>query len=317
VTEPPRRPRPRARPDRPPSFLHRVEFVAWRVTMAVLGLIPVRTAAALGAAIGRLGYSVFRIRRRLVDHQLAAAFPELGDADRKRIAIGSYAHLGRVAVEATLFSRMPRDRFLEMFHEPSGWHHLESAMADGRGAMAIAGHFGNWEVGVPYIAARGLGVSPVGRRMVNPLFNDAVEATRARLGVHMISDREMVSQLPRRLAAGHLVPILADQGTKGIAAVFVPFFGRLALTPKGPALMALRLRVPCLFLAVPREPDGRYRLCIEPLPAVRTGDREHDVETLVAAHTRMLEQWIRRYPEQYLWQHRRWRRRPDGSLEDV
>jgi KDO2-lipid IV(A) lauroyltransferase len=123
--------------------------------------------------------------------------------------------------------------------------------------------------------------------------------------------------LPRRLAEGHLIPVLSDQGTKGIAAVFVPFFGRLALTPKGPALMAIRLRARCLFLAVPREPDGRYRVCIEPLPIVSTGDRERDVEALVATHTRMLEQWIRRYPAQYLWQHRRWRRRPDGSFEDV
>jgi KDO2-lipid IV(A) lauroyltransferase len=72
-----------------------------------------------------------------------------------------------------------------------------------------------------------------------------------------------------------------------------------------------------LFIAMPREPDGKFRVYIEPIPVTATGDRERDVEALVTTYAAMLERWVRKYPGQYLWQHRRWRRRPDGTLEDV
>jgi KDO2-lipid IV(A) lauroyltransferase len=153
--------------------------------------------------------------------------------------------------------------------------------------------------------------------LANPLFNAFVASNRAKLGVHMINEREMVAQVPRRLAQGHVIPMLADQGAKGITGIFVNFFGRLARTPKGPAVMALRLDAACVFGAAVREADGKFRLYVEPVPIVSTGDRDRDVETIVTAYTELLEKYVRLYPGQYLWQHRRWRRRPDGSLEDV
>jgi KDO2-lipid IV(A) lauroyltransferase len=101
-----------------------------------------------------------------------------------------------------------------------------------------------------------------------------------------------------------------------LSSIFVPFFGRLARTPQGPAVFALRLGVPCVLALVTREPDGLYTLRFEPVPVVDTGDRERDVEAIVAAYTSQLEAWVRKYPGQYLWQHRRWRRRPDGTMDD-
>jgi KDO2-lipid IV(A) lauroyltransferase len=140
---------------------------------------------------------------------------------------------------------------------------------------------------------------------------------RAASGVNMIGDREMVAQVPRRLAAGHAIVLLADQGAKGISAIFVPFFGRPARTPKGPAVMAVRLKVPCVFAAFPREADGKFRAYFEPLPVEITGDRDRDVEKMVTEYTAQLERYVRKYPDQYLWQHHRWKRRPDGSHEEL
>jgi KDO2-lipid IV(A) lauroyltransferase len=130
-----------------------------------------------------------------------------------------------------------------------------------------------------------------------------------------VRDRDAVHHIPRAIAAGRVVPMLADQGVKGLASVFVPFFGKLARTPKGPAVLARRLRAPCVFLAIIRQPDLRYQITFEAIPTVDTGDRERDVEAIVTAYTSRLESWITRHPEQYLWQHRRWRRRPDGTFE--
>jgi KDO2-lipid IV(A) lauroyltransferase len=306
-----------AAPARVPTILHRAEYVAWRAVLAALSVLPWRTVSALGAALGTLGYSPFRIRRRVVERQLAAAFPEQSMAALKRVARGAYANLGRLAVESARASNLPRATVLGLFHPPDGWEHLEHAAAEGKGVILVAGHLGNWELGLSYIAARGFKVSAVARQMGNPLFDAYVTRARARLGLTVIPDREAVRRIPRVLSEGHVVPMLADQGVKGLASIFVPFFGRAARTPKGPAVLALRLEAACVFMAVPLEADGKYRLHLEPVRITNTGDRNRDVAAIVTGYTAQLERWVRLYPEQYLWQHRRWKRRPDGTSEDL
>jgi len=303
-------------PARRPFLSHRLEFAAWRVVESVFSVLPLNVGRAIGAVIGRFGY-VLGIRKRVVDANLRAAFPELPDRERRRIASGSYASLGRVAIEAVMVSRMNSAQVLELFHPPVGWEHVERIAKTGTGAFLIGGHLGNWEVGFSYFAARGHRISPVGRQLRNPLFDKAVRETRAKSGLTMMGDFDFVKQVPQRLAEGHFVGTMPDQGAKSMTGVFVPFFGRLARTPKAPAVMALRLKAECLFIAMPREADGKFRVYIEPIPVTVTGDRERDVESLVTTYAAMLEKWVRKYPDQYLWQHRRWRRRPDGSFEDV
>ena len=110
-----------------------------------------------------------------------------------------------------------------------------------------------------------------------------------------------------------MVALVADQGLKGMASTFVPFFGRLAKTPRGPGVFALRLGVPLMVGTAVRMPSGKYRALVEPVEVVETGDRERDVDAVVAQYTAVLEQWVRQYPEQYFWHHRRWRRRPEDE----
>src|SRR5690606_18508954 len=100
---------------------------------------------------------------------------------------------------------------------------------------------------------------------------------------------------------------------RGLASTFVPFFGRMAKTPRGPAVFALRLGTPVIFGAALRRPDGRFSIGFEPVPIEPTGDREADVDRIVAAYTSTLERWVRKYPEQYFWHHRRWKRQPPPS----
>jgi KDO2-lipid IV(A) lauroyltransferase len=306
---PPQERRPRA------SLRHWLEYGALRALGGVLSLFPWRVASAVGAAVGTLGYRPLRIRRRVVDYQLALAFPELDARARRRIALRSYEHLGRVAVEMAIVSKLKRGAALDLFHPAVGWEHIAGPISQGRGVIMVSGHLGNWELAGGYLVERGVPIDVVVRRQTNPLVDRYITRSRRRLGWTIIPDRDAVSRIPRSIAAGHLVPMLADQGVKGLASTFVPFFGRDARTPKGPALLALRLGAPCVLTAIIRQPDGRYCMHFEPVPVVNTGDRERDVDTIVAAYTRQLEAWVRLYPEQYLWQHRRWRRRPDGSFE--
>ena len=131
--------------------------------------------------------------------------------------------------------------------------------------------------------------------------------------MNVVYDRDAVRRTPRALADGHAVAFLADQGVKNLASTYVPFFGRPARTPRGPAVFALRLDVPTVFGTAIRMPSGRFVLYFESIAVDATGDRERDVDRIVARYTAVLERRVRETPEQYFWHHRRWRRQPPDT----
>ena len=301
------------RPVRRPTLAHRAEYYALRGTVAALARLPWKRASDIGARIGLVGHSPLGVRREVVESQIAASFPELGPDEVRRIARGAYESLGRTSVEASILPTLEPGRVLELFAAAEGWEQVEQALALGRGLILVAGHLGNWELAGAYLAARGVPLDAIARGQGNPLFDAYVTQTRTRLGMTVVHDSEAVRRTPRSLKQGRAVAFLMDQGVVGLASTFVPFFGRLAKTPRGPAVFALRFQAPVVFVAPLRQPDGRFRIAFETVPVHPTGDREHDVDTIVADYTRVLERWVRRAPEQYFWHHRRWKHRPPGD----
>ena len=299
------------------SLAHRAEYLALRGVVAGLGAVSLETAGRFGARLGALGYRPLGIRRFVVERQIAAAFPGLGHAEVARIARASYENLGRTSIEAALLARLGRDAVLDLFEGSDSWEPVAEAQRAGQGIIFVTGHLGNWELGGAYLAARGLQFEAIARRMKNPLFDRYLTSTRSRIGMRVIYDADAVRRTPRALREGAAVAFVADQGVLGLASTFVPFFGRPAKTPRGPAVFALRFSVPMFFASAVRQPGGRYRMIIDPIPVDRTGDRERDVDATVARYTRVLEGWVRRYPEQYLWHHRRWRRQPPDTPPEL
>lgn len=300
-----------------PSFGDRLEYGALRTMISALGTLRWERATRAGAHLGALGYRPFGVRRAVVERQIQAAFPELKANEVHSIALGAFEHLGRVAVETALFSRIGRDRVLELVETEHGWDIVERLLARGRGLIFTTGHLGNWEFGGAYLAARGVQIDAVVRRMGNPLFDAYLTRTRSRLGMHIVPDREAVRRTPRTLAGGGAVGFLMDQAGLNLASTFVPFFGRPAKTPRGPAVFALRLGVPMIFGVALRQPTGRYRIEIEEIPVQDTGDRERDVDRVVANYTSALERWVRVAPEQYFWHHRRWKHQPADTPSEL
>jgi KDO2-lipid IV(A) lauroyltransferase len=299
------------------SLAHRAEYYALRGTVAGLQRLSWERAGALGARIGALGYRPLGIRRRVVERQVAAAFPELGESEVRRIARGTYEHLGRTTIEAALLPALGRERILGLLEGVDGWDLIERARAAGSGVILVTGHLGSWEMGAALIAARGVPVAGIARRMNNPLFDRYLTETRNAFGAEVIHDADAVRRAPRALRENKVVAFVADQGVRGLASTFVPFFGRPAKTPRGPAVFALRFGIPLVFGLALRQPSGRYRLSFEPIAITDTGDRERDVDAIVAEYTRVLERWVRRVPEQYLWHHRRWRRQPPDTPPEL
>lgn len=292
------------------SLRHRAEYHTFRLARAVLGVLPETMALGLGEVLGWIAGVVLRMRRDVVNDNLARAFPDASRAWRRRVAVASYRHLGREAVATFRLGRADRD-VLRGATEVEGLANLEAALAGGRGALVVTGHLGNWELGGAAVAVRGVPVDAVALVQANRLFDEDLARTRARLGMRMIQRGAAPREVLRSLARGRVAALVADQNARR-AGVFVDFFGRPASTFRGPALLSLRARAPLFLgvaLRVSRHPQ-RYRIVLEEVTAERSGDADADVRALTAAHTRALETWVRAAPDQYFWQHKRWKTRP-------
>jgi KDO2-lipid IV(A) lauroyltransferase len=298
---------------RPVNLRHRVEYVALRIATALLGRLSFRRASNLGAAIGRLGYSPFGFRREVVERQIAAAFPDWS-ADRVRTAArGAYESLGRTTIEAAILHRYAAADIRAMVDEPENWHLIEESLRKGRGALLLTGHLGNWELAGAFLGAKGIKIEGVARQMENPLFDAYLSRARRRLGIEIIRDSDAVRRVPRVLRSGGAVVILFDQGAVGLASTWVPFFGRWAKTPRGPAVFAKRFGAPIFCGALLRKPDGRFTVQFEEIPVPDTGDLEGDVDQIVAGYSASLERLVRDAPGQYFWHHRRWKHQRPGT----
>ncbi len=298
---------------RKPTLAHRAEYYTMRATVRALRALSWNAACRVGENLGALGYRPLGIRKRVVERQIAAAFPDLDREAVVALARESYRHLGRSFIETALLDTLGKDGLQQLVETVEGWDEIADVMSKGRGAVMVTGHIGNWELAGSYVAARGVPLDAIVRGMANPLFDAYINHTREVMGMTVVHDSDAVRRTPRSLRAGRAVAFVADQGVLGLASTFVPFFGRPAKTPRGAAVFALRFEVPVLFVVALRQPNGRYRIVVERIEARQTGDRDRDVDAIVARFTERLEHWVRVVPAQYFWQHRRWKRQPPDT----
>lgn len=293
---------------------HRVEFLAFRVVRWLASSLPEGLAARAGAMLGWFAGSVLRIRRKDVDRHLAWAFPDWTPDKRARLARRSYRHLGREATVLFRFGRWSREDILERI-DVVGLDPLVASMNTGTGALVLSGHLGNWEVGGAVLAAHGIEVEAVAKGMANRRFEQALFATRKRLGVSVTEMSEASRKVLRSLRSGRVVAIAGDQNAHRNG-VFVPFFGRRAATARGAAMFAIRTGAPVFLAFSIRQPgwSHRYTLTLERLHYAVTGDLDTDVQAFTADYMAKVEGAVREHPDQYLWQHKRWKTRPPQEL---
>jgi KDO2-lipid IV(A) lauroyltransferase len=263
--------------------------------------------------MGWLAGTVVRVRRRAVDAHLEHAFPERTPGWRRAVARASYRHLGRESVSTFRLASMGAAEVRQRT-EMVGFDDLEAAMEQGKGAIVVTGHFGNWEIGGASLAARGIPLEVVAQRQRNPLFDEDLNRQRQALSMTVIERKEAPRRVLRALRAGRTVAIVGDQNLRR-GGVFVEFFGRQASTARGAAVFALRTGAP-IFLGLVVRKEGfpqRYAVTLERVEFEPTGDMEADVRRLTEAHTTHLEARVREVPSQYFWQHRRWKTRPTGE----
>lgn len=207
-------------------------------------------------------------------------------------------------------SRMGREEVVART-SVEGLDDLRQALAEGNGVVIVSGHLGNWEIGAAALAARSIPIDVIAVRQKNPLFDRDLVTSRRALGVGVIVRGDAAQAAFESLRSGRVVATAADQNVRR-RGVFVEFFGRLAATPKGPALFALRTGAP-IFLGIALRHPGRrgsYRAVFTRVPTVGDHGGKRGVQSLTERYTALIESHVRKAPEQYLWQHRRWKTRP-------
>ncbi len=276
------------------------------VTGLHLGLraAPEPVALAAGRALGALCRDPLRLRRRVVDAQIAASFPAATPHWVRDTARACYRHFGREA--ALLMGGPPRvERTLSRVVDEAGLGpRLRSAIAERGGAVVVAGHLGNWELGGAAVRALGVRVTAVVQRQ-RGAFGRRLRDLRARFGLDVLDRDAAARPALDALRSGRILALVADQHTRRGSAP-IDFLGRPAWTSLAPARLCLAADVPLFFAALVRDPSG-YRIVHEEIDGGRSG-ADGDPVDVTKGWVRALEREIERRPEQYFWFHRRWKR---------
>ncbi len=270
----------------------------------------------LGLAIGSLLRRASPRHYRIVLHNLHLAFgEEKSEPERQAIAQACYRHLGKFLMEFIRLPAVPREELLQRV-ELRGREHVEAALAEGRGAILLTAHLGNWEFAGARLAAEGFPVIAIAREQRDSTLTQYILRTRESTGMKIYHRESAVKAGLLALKRNELVGMLMDQNA-GDDGLFVEFFGHLASTAAGAAVFALRTGAAVLPTFAYRTPEDTHVVTVDaPVPLIRTGDHKRDIYENTARYTKIIEEKVRAHPEQWFWLHKRWKSRPPAALAE-
>jgi KDO2-lipid IV(A) lauroyltransferase len=293
---------------------HRLEYAPVWLVVHGIGVLPRSWARALCIALARLVYVLHGRLRRVGLRNLEIAFPEKSEAERRRIVKALFTHLGRQLAEFCLLPRYGKDNVSETVVY-DGFENFEVARGRGKGVVVLTAHLGGWELGSFVHSLHGHPMHIVVRALDNPYVDRLVDRYRTLHGNTTLDKLDFARGLLGALRAGETVGILIDQNITPPQGVFVDFFGHKACTAGGLAKVALRTDAAVVpGFTIWDDQLQKYRIRFDSaLELIRSGDEEADVIANTTLFTRVIEDYARQYPEQWLWVHRRWKTRPEGE----
>jgi KDO2-lipid IV(A) lauroyltransferase len=292
------------------TFKDVVEHIGVVGFVRLVRSLPADASVRLGSAMGRLAFDVLGFRRKVVLSNLERHLPEIrSHADRLRLGRASYMGFGMALAE---FGRLPLvdDRYLGEKIAADGLDHLDKARRRGKGAILVTGHFGSWELMGCALVRMGYPVDFVVGIQRNPLVQDLMNGLRRGAGIEVI-DIHSTHAIVRAIRHNRFLAMLSDQDA-GSRGVFVEFLNEQASTAAGAARLAVLTGAPVITGFIIRTANTRHRVVIEPpIYPDPSRDREEEVLRITEAYSRTIEAYVRRYPDHWLWAHRRWKSRPD------
>ena len=289
---------------------HRLEYLPVSLLRALVRPLPMAIVRRLGRGFGRLAYVLDRPHRRVALENLAHAFPGRPAAERRALARAMFAHFGAVTLELLKCGSSSRAQLLAA-SEVEGEERVRQAYQQGRGVIFYTGHFGYWELNGLTHALRFEPFSVLVRPLDNPYLQGMLERIRTHTGNSVIYRQGAVRKMLRELAANRGLAVLIDQHLLTPDAVYVDFFRRRAATTSALAALALRTGAPVIPVFALPLPRGRYRLIYEHPVEPPRADTPDAIREFTQRCTDVLEMYVRRHPDMWLWMHRRWREDED------
>ena len=277
-----------------------------RALVWLLGSMPLSWSRRCGTVFGHLCYAVARRRRKIAMDNLKLAFPEMPLPEREKLSRQVFDNLGMLIFEILWSCKLDKKSFSRYFRI-EGREHIDSAFSKGRGVLTLSAHFGNWEALSVVGAMVGYPATALYRPLDFPPLERLVLKLRTRFGARSIPRKKAFRQIIQTLNEKQMIGLLFDQHVTKKEGVYVNFFNHPVSTSKGLAQLALKTEAPVLPLFLVREKEGFCAQCLPEIPLIRTGDKFNDVKLNTEQYNRVIEEMIRRYPEQWLWVHRRWR----------
>ena len=278
-----------------------------RILSWILGVLPMRVAMAIGAGAGRCAGAVMRKRTRLAEQALCSSFPDKTPEDIRAILRDMYRHFGYMAVECLRSISKQRVEFEHLVE----WEGLDHAPRDGSGyqpCLVLTGHIGNWELLGLAAARLGVKVNAVVRSFKDRRFEQFWNESREHVfGLSLLTSHNSFRACLKALKRGEIVTILLDQHALAREGVVVEFFGRPASTHTGLAVLSAHTRLPVLPAFMQRRSTDRHTVHILPPIPPPPDTRPESIQRATQAYTRVIEDFIRAHPAQWIWPHRRWK----------
>ncbi|MBK7140564.1 MAG: lysophospholipid acyltransferase family protein [bacterium] len=290
------------------SLSHQIEYMVTLGMAKYAQRLSEEKADRLGIRLGGLMYHVLRSRRAVaLDNLRKALGNEYSEEELQEIARKVFANIGQTLVEFSRFKQLGLAGVRRLVTGP-GEEMLARAYAEGKGGIMLTAHFGNWEIMGAWVAAVGYPTDFLVGRQHNQKVDKLLLSYRSEMKVGLIPLATAARSVFKTLKANRIAGIVADQHAPGSGSVIIDFFGRPAAWAKGPALFSIRAGAPILPYLLRRERYDKHVLIPgEPIYPPNSGDEEKDIETMLVAYARFVEKWVRKYPDQWMWTHRRWK----------
>ncbi|MEW6557670.1 MAG: lysophospholipid acyltransferase family protein [Elusimicrobiota bacterium] len=293
---------------------HIIEFCLLVCFNLVVLLLPLRMALWIGCWLGDIAFYILEIRKEVIIKNLTFAFPNKNQNEILEIARRTYQYFGMSMIELLSFPKLQLKKFADKNIDYEGLEYLDEIANQKQGTVLIAGHFGSWELMGAVLCQKGYPIDFLVGKQHNNYADNLLNFYRRLKGIGIIPLNLALKGVLRAISKGRFVAMLSDQDAGKRDGVFVNFFGRDASTPKGPAVFALRTETPIYMgFCIRQQPFYRHKIKFVKVDYKKTDNSEQDIHLLTTKYTQVLEGFIKKYPEQWFWFHKRWKTTVDNT----
>ncbi|MBU0683811.1 MAG: lysophospholipid acyltransferase family protein [Candidatus Omnitrophota bacterium] len=278
-----------------------------KVFLWVASLIPLKVSIKIAGFLGKIVSRIIPKYSRVAEDNLKKAFGFDEDTVTKT-AENVFVNLAKNGAEWIKLSSFDPKKLDKIVTESEGLEQLDNVLSEGKGAVVLGFHFGNWELLGLYLKYKGYDGALVARKIYFHKYNKIVNKLRNRFGARVIYREDSPKKMLKELKNGNILGVVPDQDVDSINGAFVNFFGRPAYTPTAPVKIAMAAKTKLIPIFVVRKKDDTHKLVVEkPIDLSGVRNTEENVKLYTQKWTNVLEAYVKKYPDQWVWVHRRWK----------